>query len=281
MKVILLSDVKNVGKKDEVVEVADGYARNFLLKRKLAVPQTQGSMKVLGMQKEEERLHELELEKEAEAVKERLKGIVLEFQIKTGNNGRSFGTVSTKQVDLFVPDAQLDDIAILRVAHPDRKVVLMQRDALDDPAAERKAKVRRRKADERIHGVKGIRVSAWFYSVHAQRSIFPVQLPFFIQLQAPLRACAVQLAQQLLLAAGRDRDLTFRQYPLLQDPSRIIGALQGIDITLPCAKKTLCLAAAYGQLRIVRLDLLKQRLPLRCCHGFDDMMTHAVALIVV
>ena len=88
MKVILLSDVKNVGKKDEVVEVADGYARNFLLKRKLAVPQTQGSMKVLGMQKEEERLHELELEKEAEAVKERLKGIVLEFQIKTGNNGR-------------------------------------------------------------------------------------------------------------------------------------------------------------------------------------------------
>ncbi len=98
MKVILLSDVKNVGKKDEVVEVADGYARNFLLKRKLAVPQTQGSMKVLGMQKEEERLHELELEKEAEAVKERLKGIVLEFQIKTGNNGRSFGTVSTKQV---------------------------------------------------------------------------------------------------------------------------------------------------------------------------------------
>lgn len=98
MKVILLSDVKNVGKKDEVVEVADGYARNFLLKRKLAVPQTQGSMKVLGMQKEEERLHELELEKEAEVVKERLKGIVLEFQIKTGNNGRSFGTVSTKQV---------------------------------------------------------------------------------------------------------------------------------------------------------------------------------------
>ena len=50
MKVILLSDVKNVGKKDEVVEVADGYARNFLIKRKLAVAQTQGSMQVLGRQ---------------------------------------------------------------------------------------------------------------------------------------------------------------------------------------------------------------------------------------
>ena len=53
MKVILLSDVKNVGKKDDIVEVADGYARNFLLKRRLAVPHTQGSMKVLGIQKEE------------------------------------------------------------------------------------------------------------------------------------------------------------------------------------------------------------------------------------
>ena len=98
MKVILLSDVKNVGKKDDIVEVADGYARNFLLKRRLAVPHTQGSMKVLGIQKEEERLHELELEKQAEDIKEQLKSIVLEFQIKTGNNGRSFGTVSTKQV---------------------------------------------------------------------------------------------------------------------------------------------------------------------------------------
>ena len=73
MKVILLSDVKNVGKKDDIVEVADGYARNFLLKRRLAVPHTQGSMKVLGIQKEEERLHELELEKQAEDIKESIR----------------------------------------------------------------------------------------------------------------------------------------------------------------------------------------------------------------
>ena len=106
-------------------------------------------------------------------------------------------------------------------------------------------------------------------------------------LELPSR-CALQSAEgfaqsavQLLLAAGRDRDLTFRQYPLLQDPAWIIGALEGIDITLPCAKKTLCLAAACDQLRIVLLDLLKQRLSLRRWHGFDDMMTHAVALIVV
>ena len=98
MKVILLSDVKNVGKKDEVVEVADGYARNFLIKRKLAVAQTQGSMQVLGRQQEEARLREEELEEEAQKTKERLEKIVLECQIKTGNGGRSFGSISTKQI---------------------------------------------------------------------------------------------------------------------------------------------------------------------------------------
>ena len=98
MKVILLSDVKNVGKKDEVVEVADGYARNFLIKRKLAVAQTQGSMQVLGRQQEEARLREEELEKEAQKTKERLEKIVLECQIKTSNGGRSFGSISTKQI---------------------------------------------------------------------------------------------------------------------------------------------------------------------------------------
>ena len=98
MKVILLSDIKNVGKKDEVVEVADGYARNFLIKRKLAVAQTQGSMQVLGRQQEEARLREEELEKEAQKTKERLEKIVLECQIKTGNGGRSFGSISTKQI---------------------------------------------------------------------------------------------------------------------------------------------------------------------------------------
>ena len=98
MKVILLSDVKNVGKKDEVVEVADGYARNFLIKRKLAVAQTQGSMQVLGRQQEEARLREDELEKEAQKTTERLEKIVLECQIKTGTCGRSVGSFFTTQI---------------------------------------------------------------------------------------------------------------------------------------------------------------------------------------
>ena len=78
--------------------MADGYARNFLIKRKLAVAQTQGSMQVLGRQQEEARLREEELEKEAQETKERLEKIVLECQIKTGNGGRSFGSISTKQI---------------------------------------------------------------------------------------------------------------------------------------------------------------------------------------
>lgn len=98
MKVILLSDVKNVGKKDDIVEVADGYARNFLLKRKLAVPQTETSMKVLGKQQEAQHQLQLQLEEEAKAIKERLETIVLECKIKTGNSGRSFGSISTKQI---------------------------------------------------------------------------------------------------------------------------------------------------------------------------------------
>ena len=66
MKVILLKDVKNVGKKDEVKEVSDGYARNFLIKNKMAVAYTKGSVKVLDHQLEEKKLHEEDLKKQAE-----------------------------------------------------------------------------------------------------------------------------------------------------------------------------------------------------------------------
>ena len=73
MKVILLKDVKNVGKKDEVKEVSDGYARNFLIKNKMAVAYTKGSVKVLDHQLEEKKLHEEDLKKQAEKIAEELK----------------------------------------------------------------------------------------------------------------------------------------------------------------------------------------------------------------
>ena len=98
MKVILLKDVKNVGKKDEVKEVNDGYASNFLFRNKMAIPYTKGSKRVLEQQMEEKASNEAQLEKEAEELRERLKGMTFEFKLKVGKNGNVFGTISNKQV---------------------------------------------------------------------------------------------------------------------------------------------------------------------------------------
>lgn len=98
MKVIMLSDVKKVGKKGEIVDVSDGYAKNFLFRQKLAVQLTKGSMQTLDEQNRQAELAEQEKEKQAEAIKAKLETIVLEFQVKSGKDGRVFGSVSTKQI---------------------------------------------------------------------------------------------------------------------------------------------------------------------------------------
>lgn len=99
MKVILLSDVKKVGKKDDVVEVSDGYARNFLIKRKLAVAYTKGSSKILDEQLAIKKEHEAQLKKEAEALKKKLETMKLEFSLSAGKEGQVFGSISTKQIN--------------------------------------------------------------------------------------------------------------------------------------------------------------------------------------
>lgn len=98
MKVILLRDVRKLGKKDAIVEVADGYARNYLIPGKLAVEASKTSMKILDAQHEESLRQQEQQRLEALELRERLKGIILEFPVKTGTNGRVFGSVSTKQV---------------------------------------------------------------------------------------------------------------------------------------------------------------------------------------
>lgn len=99
MKVILLKDVKNVGKKDQTVEVSDGYAQNFLFPRKLAVQLTKGSSQVLANQKEAEKQLFDKNQAEAREVSKRLESITLEFTLKSGSNGRCFGNVSLKQIE--------------------------------------------------------------------------------------------------------------------------------------------------------------------------------------
>ncbi|MCH5180562.1 MAG: 50S ribosomal protein L9 [Erysipelotrichales bacterium] len=98
MKVILLQDVKNVGKKGQTIEVSDGYANNFLLPRRLGVIATKRSVEILDKQKEDARLLDEKLKKEAEILRERLKSITLEFAVNSGKDGKLFGSVSSKQI---------------------------------------------------------------------------------------------------------------------------------------------------------------------------------------
>lgn len=98
MKIILIEDVKNVGKKGELKEVADGYARNFLIRNRLAVEATAHSKAILEQQKQNKIDQEIEDIKKAEALKEKLTTITLVFPVKTGEGGKVFGSISSKQI---------------------------------------------------------------------------------------------------------------------------------------------------------------------------------------
>lgn len=98
MKVILLSDVKKVGKKGEIKDVADGYARNFLIARGLAVMASSGSKKVLDQQKKEEAQLDEKKREEANELKKVLEDKILTFKVKA-REGKVSGSVSTKQIE--------------------------------------------------------------------------------------------------------------------------------------------------------------------------------------
>lgn len=99
MKVILLADVKKVGKKDQTIEVSDGYATNYLFPHHLAVQVTKRSVEVLQDQQETARQLEAEKRAKAQDLAEKLKGITVEFKVKTGKEGKLFGNISTKQIE--------------------------------------------------------------------------------------------------------------------------------------------------------------------------------------
>lgn len=98
MRVILLEDVKKLGKKGDIVKVADGYGQNFLIKNRLAMLATEAGKEMVAAQKEEEKLQDALNKKEAEVLKETVEKITLEFKVKTGAGGRVFGGVSTKHI---------------------------------------------------------------------------------------------------------------------------------------------------------------------------------------
>ena len=98
MKVILLEDVKSLGKKGEIVNVSDGYARNKILPGKLGVEATPANMNTLKLQKANEEKVAAEHLADAKALAERLSELEVVTSIKTGEGGRSFGSVSSKEV---------------------------------------------------------------------------------------------------------------------------------------------------------------------------------------
>lgn len=99
MKVILLKDVKGVGKKSEIVNVKDGYGSNYLIPNKLAVMYSEKSQEILNDQKRAEAENIERLKAEARENAQKLQGITLEFTAKGSGNGRMFGTISTKQIE--------------------------------------------------------------------------------------------------------------------------------------------------------------------------------------
>ena len=99
MEVILLADVKKVGKKNQTVNVSDGFANNFLFKKKLAVPVSKKSVEILETQQENARQEEIRKKEDATKLVEILKGITLEFEAKVGKDSKLFGSISLKQVE--------------------------------------------------------------------------------------------------------------------------------------------------------------------------------------
>jgi large subunit ribosomal protein L9 len=98
MKVIFIKDMKGQGKKGQVKEVSEGYAQNFLLPRGIARPATDGNMKTLDNQKAAEERQKQEEKAEAEALAKKLEAEVTELKAKSGEGGRLFGAITSKQI---------------------------------------------------------------------------------------------------------------------------------------------------------------------------------------
>ncbi|EST11952.1 50S ribosomal protein L9 [Sporolactobacillus laevolacticus] len=98
MKVIFLKDVKGKGKSGEIKDVSEGYARNYLLPKKFAVEANKGSLSQLEAQKKKQHEIEENERKEAEALKVKIEKMSIELKAKSGEGGRLFGSITSKQI---------------------------------------------------------------------------------------------------------------------------------------------------------------------------------------
>ena len=98
MKVILQQDVKGQGKKGQLVEVSEGFARNFLLPRKMAIAATADAINTLNLKEKARKAEEARMKAEAQAIAEKLKECPVKLTAKAGNGGKLFGAVTTKEI---------------------------------------------------------------------------------------------------------------------------------------------------------------------------------------
>ena len=98
MKVILQQDVKGQGKKGQMIDAAEGYARNFLLPRKLAILATTDAINTMNLKEKARKAEEARLKAEAQAIAEKLKTCQVKLTAKAGNGGKLFGAVTTKEI---------------------------------------------------------------------------------------------------------------------------------------------------------------------------------------
>ena len=118
MKVILLEDVKSLGKKGQIVNVSDGYARNFVLPKKLGLEATSKNLNDLKLQKANEEKVAQQILDEAKELAKKVEAGKVEVKIKVGEGGRTFGSVSTKEIAVAVKEQMGYDI--------DKKKILLK-----------------------------------------------------------------------------------------------------------------------------------------------------------
>ena len=109
MKVILKSDIKGVGKKDQVINASDGYARNFLFPKNLAVEANAENMSKLKAKQDSNAYKKSQEKEEAKKIADKLSKILLKIPVKSGENGKIFGGVSAKEIsDLLKKEYKIE-----------------------------------------------------------------------------------------------------------------------------------------------------------------------------
>ncbi|WP_265445707.1 50S ribosomal protein L9 [Acetivibrio straminisolvens] len=119
MKVILKEDVKGLGKKESLVDVSDGYARNFLIPKGLAVEANASNMNIMQSKKEAEKNKKERELAQAKELAEKLKNIVVTLKAKAGENGKLFGSMTSKDVSDYLKKQHKLDIDKKKINLPE------------------------------------------------------------------------------------------------------------------------------------------------------------------